>query len=129
VEIDRGGFREMVATSREVVDLARSGQLVEAAALLDDLRREYAHPLLASEAELNALGYEFLYADQLEEAIGVFELQVREYPEAWNAWDSLGEAYLVRADTARARGHYATSLALNPANDNARTILERLQRP
>jgi tetratricopeptide (TPR) repeat protein len=76
---------------------------------------------------LNTAGYMLLRGGRVEEAIAVFELNVAEYPDAWNPYDSLGEAYLVAGDTARAIENYERSLELNPENDNGRAVLERIR--
>ena len=48
------------------------------------------------------------------------------FPESWNAWDSLGEAYVTRGDEDLAIETYEKSLELNPQNANGREVLERL---
>ncbi len=58
--------------------------------------------------------------------IAIFELNVKAYPESWNVYDSLGEAYMVRGDHDRAIELYRKSLELNPDNGNAVTMLGRL---
>ncbi len=50
------------------------------------------------ESLLNSLGYRLLRSDRVEDAIAVFELNVAEYPDASNPYDSLGEAYLAADD-------------------------------
>lgn len=76
--------------------------------------------------ELNRLGYALLREDRIQDAIAIFELNVEEYPEASNPWDSLGEAYMVAGDRDRAIEHYRKSLELDPNNENAIRMLERL---
>ncbi|MFC1639482.1 hypothetical protein ACFL3B_01810 [Gemmatimonadota bacterium] len=53
-------------------------------------------------------------------------MNVADYPDASNPYDSLGEAYLA-ADTARAIVNYQRSVDLDPANANGAAILERLR--
>ena len=76
---------------------------------------------------LNSLGYRLLRANRIEDAITVFELNVAEYPEASNPYDSLGEAYLAAGDTARAIVNYEKSVELNPDNTNGIAVLERIR--
>lgn len=76
---------------------------------------------------LNDLGYDLLSVDQVDRAIAVFRLNVLAHPEAFNPWDSLGEAYMIAGDDARAIENYEKSLELNPGNDNARRMLERIR--
>ena len=75
---------------------------------------------------LNTLGYDLLRGGRVDEAIAVFELNVAEYPSAWNPYDSLGEAYMVKGDREKAVANYRKSLDLNPNNENAARMLERL---
>jgi len=78
------------------------------------------------EAELNTLGYQLLQLKKVAEAIEIFKLNVEAYPEAANAYDSLGEAYLVNGDKELAISNYKKSLELNPQNTNATRVLASL---
>jgi tetratricopeptide (TPR) repeat protein len=85
------------------------------------------YQLSVGEGHLNALGYELLGNDQIEEAIVVFKYAVSEYPESANAYDSLAEAYMKNGDNELALENYQKSLELNPDNENAKRMLEQLQ--
>jgi len=76
---------------------------------------------------LNSMGYSLLGAGQVQDAIAVFELNVAEYPDASNPYDSLGEAYLAAGDTARAIVNYQRSVDLDPGNTNGAELLQRLR--
>jgi len=78
------------------------------------------------ENEFNRLGYRFLSQDLVDEAIAVFELNVDRFPDSWNVYDSLGEAFAVKGDTERAIALYRRSLELNPNNMNGVQALDRL---
>ena len=45
------------------------------------------------EERMNATGYSLLAAKKIDEAIEVFMVNVKLFPNAWNTYDSLGEAY------------------------------------
>ncbi len=60
-------------------------------------------------------------------ALAVFELNARVFPKAFNCWDSLGEAQMTLGQTDEAIQSYQKSLELNPRNDNARTMIERMR--
>ena len=49
-----------------------------------------------------------------------------DFPDSWNAHDSLGEAYLAHGNVEAARAEYERSLELNPENENAREVLRGL---
>jgi len=78
------------------------------------------------EGELNDLGYQLLREARNDEAVAVFQLNVEAFPQSGSAHDSLAEAYLVRADSARAIAHYRKSAELDPENRNAIEMLEKL---
>jgi len=78
------------------------------------------------EDELNSLGYQLLGAKQIKAAIQVFQLNVEVYPESFNTYDSLGEAYMANGDKESASKNYKKSLELNPKNANAVEMLKKL---
>ena len=78
------------------------------------------------ESELNTLGYQLLRMKKVKEAIEIFKLNVEEYPEAFNPYDSLGEGYMVDGKKELAIKYYAKSLELNPKNTNAIIMLDRI---
>ena len=80
-----------------------------------------------TEQEVNALGYRLMAAGQLEAAIAVFQLNVGSYPQSFNVYDSLGEAYRKAGQKDLAIEFYEKSLELNPNNENGRTALKEMR--
>lgn len=107
-----------VAEQAHFLDLARGGGAQEALELFRAARGRDPEHLLLPEAGLNRLGYEFL-PDEPDSAIEIFRLNVELHPESGNAYDSLGEAYMIGGDRDRAIENYRRSLELDPANENA----------
>ena len=84
--------------------------------------------LLPPETLVNGAGYEMLYYEQdVDKAIELFTLNTVNYPESFNVYDSLAEAYMVNGDKALAITNYEKSLELNPDNQNAVEQLETLR--
>ncbi len=94
-----------------------------------ELRRTESGKYTFLEGELNDLGYYLLGSGRTEDAIAIFALNVEIYPDAYNTYDSLGEAYMVNGDQVLAVKNYKKSLALNPDNTNARERLKTLTSP
>jgi len=94
----------------------------------DQLRK--THPDFAEYAErvMNNFGYELLSMKKNEEAIAVFKMNVETFPESWNVYDSLGEAYMIKGDKKRSIENYEKSLELNPQNTNGKNMLEKLKK-
>ena len=80
------------------------------------------------ETEFNALGYRFLQQDgKTNEAIAVFQMNSEAYPGSWNAWDSLGEAWLGNDAFDKAEVCYLKSLELNPGSQSGKAALNRIR--
>ncbi len=78
------------------------------------------------ENELNGVGYLLLQQEKLEEAITIFKINVRAFPDSWNTYDSLGEAYLTAGDKSMAIKNYRESVRLNPENKYGIEALKKL---
>ena len=83
--------------------------------------------LLFMEDQMNTLGYEYLNEGKVKEAIVLFQLNVEAFPEAYNTYDSLGDAYLENRQYELAILNYKISLNLNPNNSNAKEKLRELE--
>jgi CubicO group peptidase (beta-lactamase class C family) len=78
------------------------------------------------EGTLNGVGYTLLSSGRTQDAIAIFQRNVDEYPKSANVYDSLGEAYMKAGQKDLARRNYERSLQLNPKNQNATNMLQRL---
>jgi CubicO group peptidase (beta-lactamase class C family) len=79
-----------------------------------------------SEPELNTLGYQLLQMKKVPDSIEIFKLNVEAYPQGFNTYDSLGEAYMVHGDKELAIANYKKSLELNPQNTGATRAIASL---
>jgi len=77
---------------------------------------------------LNAQGYMLLGAGKHKEAIEVFKLNVQFFPESWNVYDSLGEAYAAAGNNSLAIVNYEKSVQLNPKNESGKAALAKLKK-
>lgn len=76
---------------------------------------------IASEAEVNAFGYNYLFQQSdPESAIRLFEYNVEAYPESWNVYDSLGEALAAKGETELAIENYRKALEMAPEAQHGR---------
>jgi CubicO group peptidase (beta-lactamase class C family) len=81
-----------------------------------------------NERDLNTLGYVLLRDDAMVEAIAVFKLNTQEYPNSFNAFDSLAEAYTQKGDLLEAIRCYEQAVKLNPNYKPGFEMIERLRR-
>jgi tetratricopeptide (TPR) repeat protein len=87
---------------------------------------ERLEKLAQSSAELNALGYVWMAAGDLEKASMAFELNMALYPKEANCYDSLGELRLKQNNKLAAIELYKKALNLNPKSAHAKRMLEKL---
>jgi hypothetical protein len=88
----------------------------------------YGEGLNRLEYANNGRGYELLAAGEIETALEVFKLNTLIAPESANAWDSLAECYLNMKSYELSMKCYKKSLELDPENDNARRMIERIEK-
>lgn len=91
-----------------------------------DLKKNQSERYDFSERELNQLGYILLGQGRNKDAVEIFKLNVAAFPQAFNTYDSLGEAYLAAGERELAIQNYRKSLELNPQNTNAADVLKRI---
>jgi len=125
-----GGTGEAARVGADVLvpfELLMSGKTAEALAGYRQIRKEQPQNVAVSENRLNLLGYELMGQKKLAEAIAVFKLNVEFYPQAFNTYDSLGEAYMENGEREPAIANYKKSLELNPQNANGVQMLKKLE--
>jgi len=120
-----------------ILDLEEELKLGRRSLLLKDLfsekwqeevwTAEYGPKEPDEEAEINRLGYALLGHDLVDAAVQAFTVNTERYPDSWNTWDSLGEAYYVKGDRQKAAQYYEKSMELNPDNINGKKMLEELE--
>ncbi|WP_162789486.1 serine hydrolase [Altererythrobacter sp. ZODW24] len=80
-----------------------------------------------NESEINTLGYTYLAQGDMKEAVAVFALNTRLFPESANAFDSLGETRAAIEDWEEAISAYRAALELNPDNARIQEVLRALE--
>jgi CubicO group peptidase (beta-lactamase class C family) len=79
-----------------------------------------------NEGDMNAMGYQLMGSDKLEEASRIFELIIEAFPNSSNAYDSLGEAQMKLGKNDLAIKNYRKSVELNPNNQGGIDFLKKL---
>jgi len=81
----------------------------------------------AIENSVNTTGYRLLQSKKVADAIEVFKLNVKLFPDSWNVYDSLGEAYAAAGNKKEAIANYEKSMKLNPKSVNGPAALAKLK--
>jgi tetratricopeptide (TPR) repeat protein len=96
--------------------LEAKGDTAAATALRDKAMK------IATEADINAYGYQLLGAGKTDEAIETFRKNVRDHPASWNTYDSLGEAYDRKGDKKLAAENYRKAQAMTKDPEQKKRI-------
>lgn len=92
--------------------------------LKENFKNEYG---FENPSELNKLGYELLREKKIDAAIKIFSLNVNEFPNISNTYDSRGEAYFIKKEYLLSKNDYLKVLDLEPTNQNAKTMLLKIE--
>jgi CubicO group peptidase (beta-lactamase class C family) len=92
-----------------------------------ELKRTNPDGYSFDERALNRLGYMLLRKDRNADAIAIFKLNVEEYPQSGNAYDSLAEAYAKDGQKQLAIANYRKCLEVDPKNQNAANKIKELE--
>jgi len=111
----------------EMYDKLGESDLEAALAYFEELKENRPDDYDFRESELNRLGYILLSENRIDEAIGIFQLNVKMFSQSSNVYDSLGEAYMKNSQKEYAIKNYERSLELNPNNSNAVEMLNKLR--
>ena len=72
----------------------------------------YGYEVKPPEAEINTFGYRFLQRKQFQKAEGFFKLNMDNYPESSNVYDSYGDFYVAKGDKAKAIEQFEKALSI-----------------
>jgi tetratricopeptide (TPR) repeat protein len=81
---------------------------------------------LFTENQMNNIAYRYLRANKIAEAFEAFKFNIEIFPDSYNVYDSIGEAYFDNHEYNLAIQNYKKSLEVNPKNKNAENMLKKI---
>jgi predicted alpha/beta superfamily hydrolase len=91
-----------------------------------EVSKKFGYAIKAPESMINNLGYQALGSKHFEESESLFKLNIANYPESFNVYDSLGDYYDAKNDKTNAIAMYKKALSLNEFPET-RKKMEALQ--
>ncbi len=91
-----------------------------------NLSQKMGYQIKPDEAEINYIGYDFLGRKMYKTAASLFKLNVNNYPESFNVYDSYGDYFVAIGDKANAIIQFKKALALKE-NEGSRKKLTELE--
>lgn len=93
----------------------------------DAVSKEFGYQVKPSEDLINGMGYQALYQKHYQKAESFFKMNVANYPESYNVYDSYGDYFATRKDTANAIIQFKKTLSIKEVVET-RKKLEELTR-
>lgn len=90
-----------------------------------NISQQMGYKAAPSEILINQLGYSALFARQYSKAASFFKMNVENYPDSYNVYDSYGDYYLAKGDTTNAIDNFKKAIAIKE-NPGTRQKLEAL---
>lgn len=92
-----------------------------------NITNKMGYEIKPSESTINTLGYNSLYLNNLKLAAYFFELNITNYPDSYNAFDSMGDYYSATGDKRSAIDMYRKALSIQE-NKDTRKKVENLEK-
>ncbi len=86
--------------------------------------KEFGYPVKPSEDLINGMGYQALGQKQYKKAEGFFKMNVANYPESFNVYDSYGDYFLAKKDTTSAIEQFKKTLAIKEVAETRKKLEE-----
>ncbi len=116
-----------VALKRDFIDLRTRAELLELCGDPDGAQRLRDLSLeVGLEVEVNCYAYQLLWRNLVDQAIDLLKRNVAAYPDSWNAWDSLAEAYEIKGDVPHAIESLETASRLTDHQGHKQRIRRRV---
>jgi tetratricopeptide (TPR) repeat protein len=90
------------------------------------ISKKIGYQIKPDEAEINFIGYDFLQRKIYKTAGSLFQLNVDNYPESFNVYDSYGDYFVAIGDRENAIVQYKKALSLKD-NEGSRKKLKELE--
>jgi len=115
--------------ARDIAAMIEEGEVTEVVELYRQYQERDPDLELFEENMMNMAGYGLVGQGRLDEAIEIFRLNIEAFPDSWNCYDSLGEAYAAQGKTELAIEYYSKALEMNEGDQRIIDILENLRNP
>ncbi len=92
-----------------------------------EVSKQFGYTVSPPENMLNSLGYEFLQQKQYAKAGKLFKMNVENYPNSFNVFDSYGDYFMAIGDKSKAIEYFKKALTLKDNPESRKKINELLE--
>lgn len=116
---------DLPPTSEQFMAIINEQGAVEAGEIYDRFQKTDPGSITFPEAVFNAIGYQFLRTNRVDDAIIIFGLNADVYPNSANCWDSFADAYNALGDRGNALKCYRKVLEVLPNDPSTNEQLKQ----
>ena len=92
-----------------------------------EVSKLFGYKVTPPENNINGMGYQFLQQKQYNKAGGFFKMNVDNYPESYNVFDSYGDYFAEIKDKSKAIENYKKALTIKETPDTRKKLEKLLQ--
>jgi len=93
-----------------------------------NVSKQMGYTVPPPESLMNWLAYLFIMEKQYDKAYKLMKINIENFPESFNTYDSMGELLILKGDTVEAINNFEKSLKYNPDNQNAKNMIKKLKK-
>ncbi len=90
----------------------------------ETVSKEFGYTIAPPELLINSFGYQAMGSKQYAKASALFQMNITNYPNSGNVYDSYGDLFAAKKDTLNAISFYQKALAINNNADTKQKLLE-----
>ena len=84
--------------------------------------KEMGYAILPPEDLINGLGYNFMQSGMMDKSYAFFKLNIDNYPQSFNVYDSMGDFYAGKKDKQKAMEYYSKALSIKPGPETKKKL-------
>ena len=90
------------------------------------ISNNFGYEVIPDEEMVNSLGYGFMQSEKLDLSFAAFDLNIKNYPNSSNVYDSMGDYFLATKDSLKALESFEKALQVGP-NDFSQEKIDMLK--
>lgn len=119
-------FRKLAQGEKTPSEYFKSKEFDKALLAFKKIQMKDSLNPVINQRRINRMGYNFIRNNNYDSALEIFKINAELYPNSSNVFDSLGEVYFLKKDTATAISYFNKALAINPENRNSKRFIKKL---
>jgi uncharacterized protein len=88
----------------------------------ENVSKQMGYKMLPPEELINTLAYQFMSMNMMDKAQSFFQLNIDNYPQSFNVFDSMGDLFKAKGDKKKAIEFYTKALAIKDFPDTRKKI-------